>query len=176
MSIIDKAEEEEVSSATPKVFDVLFKIKYLLITIPVICVVIGLAIQAVTTERNVGMIKFEMGSFATPAHPKPVPLAETAQVKARIRQNSWNIRDHYPQSLIITTLIENDVVTVTGTAEGPEITKQYLAALVQMEIDFQNDRLKKMEKAQLERVVVLRENLEKFKRQRGCQGGPNNSD
>jgi hypothetical protein len=63
-------------------------------------------------------------------------------------------------------LIENDVVTVTGTARGDELTKQYLLALAQLELDFQNDRLEKMKTVQLQRMATLRENLEKFKGQR----------
>ena len=168
MSIIDKA-GKEVSSATPNVFDALLEIKFRLITVPIFCVVIGLAVQAVTTERNVGVIMIELGTFATPAQPNPVPLAGAEQIKARLRQNSWNIRDDYPRSVIMPTRVENDVVTVTGTAKGPERTKQYLATLVQMEIDFQNDRLEKMKKAQLERMVILQENLEKFKSQRDAK-------
>jgi hypothetical protein len=63
-------------------------------------------------------------------------------------------------------LVENDVVTVTGTGKGNERTKQYLSALVQREIDFQNDRLEKMKKVQTQRMATLQENLEKFKGQR----------
>lgn len=130
------------------------------------CVLIGLATQAVTTERNVGIIKFEMGSFATPDRPIQVPLAEAEQVKVRIRQHSHNIRDEYPKSIVITTLIENDVVTITGTAKGKEQTKRYLSELAQKEIEFQNDRFEKMEKAQSQRMEALQNNLKTFKAQR----------
>jgi hypothetical protein len=165
MSIVEKA-GEEVTAAAPKVFDALVNIKFLLITIPIICIVIGLATQAVTTERNVGLIKFELGSFATPDRPIQVPLAEAEQLKVRIRQHSLEIKDDYPRSLLVTTLVENDVVTVTGTAKGDEQTKQYLMALAQEELDFQNDRLEKMKKAQAQRMATLQINLEKFKGQR----------
>ena len=165
MGIIAEA-DEGVTAATPKVFDALVNIKFLLITVPIVCVVIGLAMQAVTTERNVGMIKFELGSFATPDQPSPFPLAEAEQLKVRLRQHSRDIRDDYPRSVLITTLVENDVVTVTGTDKGDERTKQYLSALVQREIDFQNDRLEKMKKAQTQRMATLQEILEKMKGQR----------
>ena len=165
MGIIDEA-DEEVTAAAPTVFDALVGIKFLLITVPVVCVGIGLATQAVTTERNVGMIKFELGSFATPDQPSPFPLAEAEQLKVRLRQHSRDIRDDYPRSVLITTLVENDVVTVTGTSKGDERTKQYLSALVQREIDFQNDRLEKMKKAQTQRMATLQEILEKMKGQR----------
>jgi len=165
MGIIDEA-EEEVTAAAPTVFDALVGIKFLLITVPVVCVVIGLATQAVTTERNVGMIKFELGSFATPDQPSPVPLAEAEQLRVRLRQHSRDIRDDYPRSVLITTLVENDVVTVTGTSKGDERTKQYLSALVQREIDFQNDRLEKMKEAQAQRMATLQEILEKLKGRR----------
>jgi hypothetical protein len=165
MKVIEKA-EEEITEAAPKVLDALVNIKLWLITIPIVCVFIGLATQAITTERNVGIIKFEMGSFATPDRPVQVPLAEADQLKVRLRQHSRNMRVEYPKSVLIKTLIENDVVTVTGTAMGDELTKQYLLALAQLELDFQNDRLEKMKAVQLQRMATLRENLEKFKGQR----------
>jgi hypothetical protein len=165
MTVIEKA-TEGITEAAPKVFDALLNIKFLLITIPFVCVFIGLASQAFTTERNVGIIKFEMGSFATPDRPIQIPLAEADQLKVRIRQHSRDIRVEYPKSVLIKTLVENDVVTVTGTAKGDDQTKQYLLALAQRELDFQNDRLEKMKNAQLQRMATLRENLEKFKGQR----------
>lgn len=165
MSIVEQA-TEEVTTAAPNALHALVNIKFLLITVPLVCVLIGLATQAVTTERNVGIIKFEMGSFATPDRPIQVPLAEAEQVKVRIRQHSHNIRDEYPKSIVITTLIENDVVTITGTAKGKEQTKRYLSELAQKEIEFQNDRFEKMEKAQSQRMEALQNNLKTFKAQR----------
>ena len=165
MGIVEEA-GEHVTAAAPKVFDALVNIKFLLITVPIVCVVIGLATQAVTGERNVGMIKFEMGSFATPDQPSPFPLAEVEQIKVRLRQYSWDIRDDYPKSVLITTVIEGDVIIVTGTDKGDERTKQYLSALAQREIDFQNDRLEKIKKVQAQRMATLQQNLEKFKGQR----------
>lgn len=165
MGIIEQA-GEEVSAAAPKVFDALINVKFVLITVPLVCVVIGLATQAVTGERNIGLIKFELGSFATPDYPSPYPLAEAEQVKVRLRQHSWDIRDEFPRSVLIKVLIEGDVVTVTGTDKGDERTKQYLSALAQREMDFQNDRLEKMKKVQAQRMATLQENLDKFKGQR----------
>ena len=165
MSIIEQA-GEEVSEATPKMLDALVNIKFLLITVPIACVLIGLATQAVTTERNVGLIKFEMGSFATPDRPNQVALAEPEQVKVRIRQHSREIRETYPRSIVISTLLEDDVVIITGTAKGEDQTKKYLSALAKKEMDFQNDRLEKMKQAQSQRMEMLRNNLEKFKQQR----------
>ena len=165
MEIIEQA-EEEVTAAAPKVFDALVGIKFLLITIPIVCVVIGLATQAVTTERNIGIIKFEMGSFATPDQPSPFPLAEAEQVKTRLRQHARDIRDDYPRSVLIKTKVEGDVVTVTGTDKGDERTKQYLSALVQREIDFQNNRLEKIKKEQAQRMAAQQQYLEKYKGQR----------
>ena len=165
MSIIEQA-SEEVSEATPKILDALANIKFLLITVPIACVLIGLATQTVTTERNVGIIKFEMGSFATPDRPNQVPLAEPEQVKVRIRQHSREIREKYPKSIVISTLLEDDVIIITGTAKGEDQTLKYLSALAKKEIDFQNDRLEKMKQAQNQRMEMLRNNLDKFKQKR----------
>lgn len=167
MSLIEQA-GEEVSEATPKMLDALVNIKFLLITVPIACVVIALATQAITSERNVGMIKFEMGSFATPERPVQVPLAEPEQVKVRVRQHSREILDEYPKSAVLTTLLEDDVVIITGTAKGKEKTKSYLTALANKEIEFQNDRLEKMKAAQSQRMEMLHGNLVKFKQQRAA--------
>jgi len=165
MEIIDQA-EEEVAAAAPKVLDALSRVKFLLVTVPIICVVIGLATHSLTTERNIGVIKFELGSFATPDQPSPIPLAEAEQLKVRLRQHSLDFKDEYPRSVLITTLVEGEVVVVTGTGKGDERTKQYLSALAQLEIDFQNDRLERIKKAQAQRMATLKQNLEKFKGQR----------
>lgn len=175
MSIIDKA-EETVIGKTPRVIEALGKIKFFLVVIPIICVVAGLLMQAVSSERNVGMVVFKMGSFATPANPKPVPLASNTQLKSRIRRDANELESTYPRSLIITTIIDNDVVSVTGTAKGPEITKSYLADVVQKEIDFQNGRLEKLQRVQGERRNSLESTLEELtirveSLKRGVQSG-----
>ena len=165
MKIVDEA-EEKVAEAAPKAFDALLDIKYLLIIIPIACALLGLASQAVTTERNIGLIKFKLGTFATPDQPKSVPLAGVNQLKARLRQDARDMRGEYPRSAMMKILVEGDVVTITGTAKGDEQTKQYLSALAQMEIDFQNNRLDKLKKVQTQRMTTLQNNLEKFIGQR----------
>jgi hypothetical protein len=165
MKIVDEA-EEKVAEAAPKAFDALLDIKYLLIIIPIACALLGLASQAVTTERNIGLIKFKLGTFATPDQPNSVPLAGVNQLKARLKQDARDMRDEYPRSAMMKILVEGDVVTITGTAKGDEQTKQYLSALAQMEIDFQNNRLDKLKKVQTQRMTTLQNNLEKFIGQR----------
>jgi len=166
MSVIKQA-EEEVSAAAPKVFGALGRIKFLLITVPIVCVVAGLLTQAFTEERNIGVIMFKLGTFATPDKPEPVPLAGEQQLRARLRQHSKDIQEEYPKSLLISTTVENDVVTVMGTAKGGDLrTKRYLSDLVQREIDFQNRRLEKMQAIQTQRMTAQRKNVEKFKQQR----------
>ena len=161
-----KQAEEEVSAAAPKVLGALGRIKFLLITVPIVCVAAGLLTQAFTEERNIGVIMFKLGSFATPDKPEPVPLAGEQQLKARLRQHSKDIREEYPKSLLISATVDNDVVTVTGTDKGDLRTKRYLSDLVQREIDFQNRRLEKMQAVQTQRMTAQRKNVEKFKQQR----------
>ena len=166
MSVIKQA-EEEVSAVAPKVFGALGRVKFLLLTVPIVCVVAGLLTQAVTEERNIGVIMFKLGTFATPDKPEPVPLAGEQQLRARLRQHSKDIREEYPKSLLISATVENDVVTVMGTAKGGDLrTKRYLSDLVQREIDFQNRRLEKMQAIQTQRMMAQRKNVEKFKQQR----------
>jgi hypothetical protein len=165
MSVIKQA-EEEVAAAAPKVLGALGRIKFLILTVPLVCVVAGLLTQAFTQERNIGVIMFKLGTFATPDKPEPAPLAGEQQLRARLRQHSKDIREEYPDSLLISTIVENDVVTVTGTAKGDLRTTRYLSELVQREIDFQNGRLEKMQAVQAQRMTAQRDNLEKFKQQR----------
>ena len=115
--IVDKA-AAEVEATTPKIMEALGSIKFLLVTIPVACVFIALLMQTVTKERNIGVIVVKMGTFATPQNPAPVMLAGENQVKMRLRQFSDDIREIHPNSFLITTIIENDVVTVTGIDSG----------------------------------------------------------
>ena len=88
MGIIEKA-DQEVSATAPKVFEALANIKFLLITVPILCVVIAIVTQTITTERNIGMILFKLGTIATPASPDPVPLAGENQIRARSCLRSW---------------------------------------------------------------------------------------
>ena len=159
MSIIQKA-EESVTSATPTVFDALNRVKFLLITIPIICVGIGIAAQNITGEQNIGTVVFKMGTFATSNNPEPVLLANETQVRARLRQYARDMYEHYPKSLLITSVIEKDVVKVTGFASGEFATEKYLANLVQKEIDFQNGRLERLQAVQRQRVKDIQQSLE----------------
>ncbi len=160
MSIIAKA-EETVIGTTPKVIEALGRIKFLLVVIPVISVGIGILSQGITSERNIGAITFKMGTFATPANPEPVLLANETQVRARLRHTARELeKEEFPKSLLITIIFDTDVVAVTGTAKGPEITETYLLALSQKEIDFQNGRLEKLQVVQYDRKISLENTLE----------------
>jgi len=166
MGIIEKA-DQEVSATAPKVFEALANIKFLIITVPVLCVIIAIVTQTITTERNIGMILFKLGTIATPASPDPVPLAGENQIRARLRQHSDDMRvGEYPKSLLIAVKIENDVVTLTGTAKGDLRTKKFLLDLAQLEIDFQNGRFKKMQRVQRRRMKAQEQNLDDFTKQR----------
>ena len=166
MGIIEKA-DQEVSATAPKVVEAISNIKFLIITVPVLCVVIAIVTQTITTERNIGMILFKLGTIATPASPDPVPLAGENQIRARLRQHSDDMRDgDYPKSLLIAVKIENDVVTITGTEKGDFDTRKYLADLAQHEIDFQNGRFKKMQRVQRRRMKSQEQNLDDFTKQR----------
>jgi hypothetical protein len=160
MSIIARA-EETVIGTTPKVIEALGRIKFLLVVIPIVCVAIGIVSQGITSERNIGTTTFKMGTFATPANPNPVLLANETQVRARLRNFGKELAEtDYPKSLLITVIFETDVVVVTGTAKGPELTKMYLHDLIQKEIDFQNGRLEKLQAVQSERKAGLESTLE----------------
>jgi hypothetical protein len=160
MSVIAKA-EETVIGTTPKVIEALGRIKFLLVVIPIVCVAIGIVSQGITSERNIGSTTFKMGTFATPANPDPVLLANETQVRARLRNFGKELAEtDYPKSLLITAIIDSDVVVVTGTAKGPELTKMYLHDLVQKELDFQNGRLEKLQAVQSERKASLESTLE----------------
>ncbi len=161
MGIIDKA-EETVASTTPHVIEALGKLKFLLVGIPIICVVVGILLQQVLPERNVATATFKIGTFATPASPEPVPLAGESQMKARLRANSTDLRGEYSDALLITTLLDNDVVTPTATGLGPALTKDFLAAVIQREIDFQNGRLEKLQSVQSQRRESLEAQLDEL--------------
>jgi hypothetical protein len=158
MGIIDKA-EETVTNTGPHVLEALRKIKLLLVGIPIICVIVGIVSQKVLPERNIATATFKIGTFATPANPEPVPLAGESQMKARLRANSTNLRGEYSDALLITTLLDNDVVTPTATGLGPALTKDFLAAVIQREIDFQNGRLEKLQSVQNQRRESLKGQL-----------------
>ncbi len=157
MGIIAKTEETVVGTA-PRVVAALGRLKFLLVGIPIICVVGALLTQTVTSERNLGTVVFKMGSFATPDNPEPVLLASPGQVKARIRQRARDLKDsEFPRSLFVTAVIDNELITVTGTDKGDFKTKEYLLKLIQPEIDFQNGRLEKLLRKDKQRQEFLQQ-------------------
>jgi len=159
MSVIAKA-EETIMGTTPKVIEALGRIRFLLVVIPIISVGVGIVSQSVTSERNIGSTTFKMGTFATPSNPEPVLLANETQVRSRLRNYSTEMKEtDYPKSMMITTIVDSDVIVVTGIAQGPETTKMYLRDLVQKEIDFQNGRLEKLQVVQNERKTSLENTL-----------------
>lgn len=161
MSIIEKAEKQALETGS-HVFNSLAKIKFLLVTIPLACIVIGIAAQQVIKERNVVTGKIKIGTFATPADRVPVPLASETQLVARLRTNSIKLRDKYPKSLLVASTIDGDVVTITATALGPETAKSYLLDIAELELDFENGRLKKLQSVQDKRRASLETLLERF--------------
>jgi len=161
LSIIEKAEKQALETGS-NVFNSLAKIKFLLVTIPLACIVIGLAAQQVIKERNIVTGKIKIGTFATPINMVPVPLASETQLVARLRANSIKLEDKYPKSLLVASTINNDVVTITATALGPETAKSYLLDIAQLELDFENGRLEKLQVVQAKRRASLETLLERF--------------
>ncbi len=162
MSLLDKAEETVVGS-TPTVIAALGRVKFLLLVVPIVSVVIGVLSMGITSERNIGTVVIKMGSFATPANPEPVMLASEKQVRARLRQYARDIKTDFPKSLMIGSIFDGEVITVTGTNKGDLATERYLLALVQREIDFQNGRLKKLQAVQSDRKQSLETALQELK-------------
>ena len=153
--IVDKA-EEIVSDKAPHVFGALRQIRFLLIGIPLLSIILGLLVQTVMPERDIVTAVFKVGSIATPGNPAHVaPLASNSQMKARLRTGSFELDEKYPGSLLLTIDIDNDVVAVTATALGIQVSKDFLAAVIDREISFQNGRLDKMRAVQAERRTLL---------------------
>ena len=163
MSIIEKAEDQVLKTGS-HVFNSLAKIKFLLVTIPIACVIVGIVSQQVIKERNVATAKFKIGSFATPANPEPVLLASETQLVARLRADSIELQDEYPGALLVASTIEGDVVTMTVTAHSPEKTSAYLLNIANLEMDFENTRLEKLQAVQLKRNTSLESQLEDFQK------------
>lgn len=162
MSLLDKAEETVVGS-TPTVIAALSRVKFLLLVVPIVSAAIGALSMGITSERNIGTVAIKMGSFATPANPEPVMLASEKQVRARLRQYARDIKTDFPKSLMIGSIFDGEVITVTGTDKGDLGTERYLLALVQREIDFQNGRLKKLQAVQSDRRQSLETALQELK-------------
>ncbi len=161
MSIIEKAEEQVLTTGS-RVFNALSKVKFVLVTVPIICVAVGIVAQQVIKERNVATGKIKIGSFATPANPQPIPLASETQLVARLRAGSIKLQDKYPDALLVASKIDGDVVTITVTAQSPERTEAYLLDVAKQEIDFQNTRLEKLQAVQLKRKTSLEVQVESF--------------
>lgn len=161
MSIIEKAEKQALETGS-LVFNSLVKIKFLLVTIPLACIIFGLAAQQVIKERNIVTGKIKIGTFATPSNMLPTPLASETQLVARLRTNSIKLRDKYPKSLLVASKVDGDVVTITVTALGPETAKAYLLDIVNLELGFENGRLEKLQAVQDKRRASLENLLKSF--------------
>lgn len=158
MGLIDKA-EETVTKHTPQVIVALGRVKFFLLFIPILSVVLGILSQYLFPERNVASCSFKIGSFATPANPVPVPLASETQLKARLRATSVQLREEFPTFILITTIIDNDVVTPTVSGVGPEKSIAFLKKVIEPEINLHNSRLEKLQAVQLDRQKSLERQL-----------------
>ena len=158
MGLIDKA-EETVTKHTPQVIVALGRVKFFLLVIPILSVVLGILSQYLFPERNVASCSFKIGSFATPANPVPVPLASETQLKARLRATSVQLREEFPTFILITTIIDNDVVTPTVSGVGPEKSIDFLKKVIEPEIDLHNSRLEKLQAVQTDRQESLERQL-----------------
>lgn len=158
MGLIDKA-EETVTKHTPQVIVALGRVKFFLLFIPILSVVLGILSQYLFPERNVASCSFKIGSFATPANPVPVPLASETQLKARLRATSVQLREEFPTFILITTIIDNDVVTPTVSGVGPEKSIAFLKKVIEPEINLHNSRLEKLQAVQSDRQESLERQL-----------------
>lgn len=142
--LADKA-EEVVTSNAPHVIDALRRIRFLIIGIPLLSVLIGVVTQAVIPERHIVSATFKVGSFAQADAPTTaVPLAGEQQMIARMRATGRAIRDQFEGSLLLTTILSDDVMTVTATAKGDELTRKFLSKIIDKEVAFHNGRLDKL--------------------------------
>lgn len=148
---------------TPHVIDALGKVKFFLIVIPISCVIIGIFSQKFLPARYIVTSSFKIGSFATPANPVPIPLASETQLKARLRAKALELREEeYPTTLLIKTIIENDVVSPTVTGVGSAKTLEFMKKMIEPEINLHNSRLEKLQAVQAERRASLENLLEEL--------------
>jgi hypothetical protein len=161
MSIIDKA-QDTVISHTPSVLKALGKVKFFLFVIPITCVIIGVLSQKFLPARYIVTSSFKIGSFATPANPVPLPLASETQLRARLRANALELREEYPTTLLIKTIIENDVVSPTVTGVGSAKTIEFMKKMIEPEINLHNGRLEKLQAVQEKRSESLEGLLEEM--------------
>jgi len=161
MSIIGSV-QDTVISHTPHVIDALGKVKFFLIVIPISCVIIGILSQKFLPARYIVTSSFKLGSFATPANPVPIPLASETQLKTRLRAKALELREEYPTTLLLKTIIENDVVSPTVTGVGTEKTLEFMKKMIEPEINLHNSRLEKLQAVQAERRTSLESLLEEL--------------
>ena len=162
MSIIGSV-QDTVINHTPHVIDALGKVKFFLIVIPISCVIIGILSQKFLPARYIVTSSFKIGSFATPANPVPIPLASETQLKARLRAKALELREEeYPTTLLIKTIIENDVVSPTVTGVGSAKTLEFMKKMIEPEINLHNSRLEKLQAVQAERRASLENLLEEL--------------
>jgi len=162
MSLIGSV-QDTVINHTPHVIDALGKVKFFLIVIPISCVIIGILSQKFLPARYIVTSSFKIGSFATPANPVPIPLASETQLKARLRAKALELREEeYPTTLLIKTIIENDVVSPTVTGVGSAKTLEFMKKMIEPEINLHNIRLEKLQAVQAERRASLENLLEEL--------------
>jgi len=160
MRLADKA-TDFVARETPRVLSALGRIKLLIIGIPILSVLIGIATQHVLPERHEVLAKIEIGSFVLPdAYSDPIDLAEEKPMYTRIRTSAKKIREKYEGAMLLSVRLEEEspVVTVTATANGLKESTSFLRKLLESELAFQNERLTKFT-AILEERKKLLENL-----------------
>ena len=162
MSLICSVQDTVINN-TPHVIDALGKVKFFLIVIPISCVIIGILSQKFLPARYIVTSSFKIGSFATPANPVPIPLASETQLKARLRAKALELREEeYPTTLLIKTIIENDVVSPTVTGVGSAKTLEFMKKMIEPEINLHNSRLEKLQAVQAERRASLENLLEEL--------------
>lgn len=161
MSITDKV-QDTVISHTPQVLTALGKNKLYLIVIPIICLVVGILSQRLLPARYIVTCSFKIGSFATPANPVPVPLASETQLKARLRATALKLREEYPTTFLLKTIIENDIVSPTVTGAGSAKTLEFMKRMIEPEISLHNSRLEKLQTVQAKRRESLESLLEEL--------------
>ena len=118
MGLLEKT-DELVSKSTTQVFEALGRVKFLLVTVPILCVLIGLAAQQVIPERNVATATFKLGTFATPDRPVPDALAGENQMRSRLRANSIDLKNSgFKGAYLLTSTVSGDTVILFATAKG----------------------------------------------------------
>jgi hypothetical protein len=158
---------DAVAQNSPLVFGALRRIRFLIIGVPVICVIAGSALDAVFPDRHVSVARFEIGSFVNPSAPtQPVDLAEEIPMKSRMRTHARKTRQQYAGALLMTIDLEMPVVTVTANAKGADQANAFLKDVIDREIAFQNERFATYKKIVDERETLLKGLVADFTKQR----------